>query len=648
MEQLRRREAAAAEGGDGPGWSRHPPEDGGGPAGDSAAWNGSCGRQPAAGPEDDDDQDLPFPSPGCSCRCRGEPAAPPSPAAARRDGSCSLACRNRAAAAAPALPPPRGQEEGEEDGTGEDGAGKGGRRTRRRQRHRSAPKEKEEGGRREAGAGKRPRPARKRSRGDGAGPEEPAGCRGLPARGLLAQALAQARRLGAEAGGWLLCSCCRLGARDLGSVQAGVRSWGRRVGRRARSGSLRAARWLRAGAGLFLRLLWMLCVLLLLLLTLLLGSLRLCWRLGAAALAAGVDRLGGSRRAARLLALLDAAVLRRTWGLLGESRTCRYLWDWLQRRRAPPWAPGGGRTGEPGDVAAGPDGGAPTAGSGEEVSRLLAMAEVPEEELNPFQVLGVEATASDAELKKAYRRLAVLVHPDKNEHPRAEAAFKVLRAAWDIVSSPERRKEYEIKRMAESELTRSMSEFLSRLQDDLKEAMNTMMCSKCQGKHKRFEMDRDPLSARYCAECGGLHPAEEGDFWAESSLLGLKITYFAMMDGKIYDITGAPPRAAPRRLPTCRTSSPASFRGAQDRCRGGPSRRPPRPPGQQPPPGCPRGPRALPPGATRSTRGGRRCVGRSSAERHRGAGQTVLCRARKGLFPIKKIYFSFFFKKKKE
>ncbi|KAM7079829.1 LOW QUALITY PROTEIN: dnaJ homolog subfamily C member 14 [Ciconia maguari] len=534
MEQLRRREAAAAEGGDGPGWSRDPPGDGGGPAGDSAAWNGSCGRQPAAGPEDDDDQDLPFPSPGCSCRCRGEPAAPPSPGAARRDGSCSLTCRNRAAA--PALPPPPGQEEGEEDGTGEDGAGKGGRRARRRQRHRSAPKEKEEGGRREAGAGKRPRPARKRSRGDGTGlpgpAEEPAGC-----RGLLAQALAQARRLGAEAGGWLLCSCCRLGARDLGSVQAGVRSWGRRVGRRARSGSLRAARWLRAGAGLFLRLLWVLCVLLLLLLTLLLGSLRLCWRLGAAALAAGVDRLGGSRRAARLLALLDAAVLRRTWGLLGESRTCRYLWDWLQGRRAPPWAPGGGRTGEPGDVAAGPDGGAPTAGSGEEVSRLLAMAEVPEEELNPFQVLGVEATASDAELKKAYRRLAVLVHPDKNEHPRAEAAFKVLRAAWDIVSSPARRKEYEIKRMAESELTRSMSEFLSRLQDDLKEAMNTMMCSKCQGKHKRFEMDRDPLSARYCAECGGLHPAEEGDFWAESSLLGLKITYFAMMDGKIYDIT---------------------------------------------------------------------------------------------------------------
>ena len=51
-------------------------------------------------------------------------------------------------------------------------------------------------------------------------------------------------------------------------------------------------------------------------------------------------------------------------------------------------------------------------------------------------------------------------------------------------------------------------------------------------------MDREPKNARYCAECKRLHPAEEGDFWAESSMFGLKITYFALMDGKVYDITG--------------------------------------------------------------------------------------------------------------
>nr|DBA32896.1 TPA: hypothetical protein GDO54_000648 [Pyxicephalus adspersus] len=172
-----------------------------------------------------------------------------------------------------------------------------------------------------------------------------------------------------------------------------------------------------------------------------------------------------------------------------------------------------------------------------EMERLLTMADIPEEELNPFQVLGVEMDASDIELKKAYRQLAVLVHPDKNNHPRAEEAFKVLRAAWDTVSNPEKRKEYELKRMSETELAKSMNEFLNKLQDDLKEAMNSMMCSKCQGKHRRFEMDRDPANARYCSECGKMHPAEEGDFWAESSMLGLKITYFALMQGKVFDIT---------------------------------------------------------------------------------------------------------------
>lgn len=50
-----------------------------------------------------------------------------------------------------------------------------------------------------------------------------------------------------------------------------------------------------------------------------------------------------------------------------------------------------------------------TASPEEEVARLLTMAGVPEDELNPFHVLGVEATASDVELEEAYRQLAVMV-----------------------------------------------------------------------------------------------------------------------------------------------------------------------------------------------------------------------------------------------
>lgn len=232
-----------------------------------------------------------------------------------------------------------------------------------------------------------------------------------------------------------------------------------------------------------------------------------------------VLRLGGERG-------------KRYWGAFRESRFWKRMLSLLERVRSrfrrdgrvPPSSPESpGRTGR----------GQP----GQELERLLALAEVPEEELDPFSVLGVEVHATEAELKKAYRQLAVQVHPDKNKHPRAGEAFKVLRAAWDVVSNPETRREYQLKRMAATELSKSMNEFLTKLQDDLKEAMNTMMCTKCEGKHKRFEMDRDPAEARFCAECNRCHSAEEGDLWAESSMLGLRITYFACMDGKVYDIT---------------------------------------------------------------------------------------------------------------
>lgn len=240
----------------------------------------------------------------------------------------------------------------------------------------------------------------------------------------------------------------------------------------------------------------------------------------------------GSQWAKGVLVRVGGERGKRYWTAFQESRFWKRVVSLLERARslfrrdghAPPSTPESpGRTGK----------GQP----GQELERLLALAEVPEDELDPFTVLGVEVHATETELKKAYRQLAVQVHPDKNKHPRAGEAFKVLRAAWDIVSNPETRREYELKRMAATELSKSMNEFLTKLQDDLKEAMNTMMCTKCEGKHKRFEMDREPAEARFCAECNRCHSAEEGDLWAESSMLGLRITYFACMDGKVYDIT---------------------------------------------------------------------------------------------------------------
>ena len=44
---------------------------------------------------------------------------------------------------------------------------------------------------------------------------------------------------------------------------------------------------------------------------------------------------------------------------------------------------------------------------------------------NYYEILGVNKTSSESELKKAYRKLALAFHPDKNKAPGAGEAFKV-------------------------------------------------------------------------------------------------------------------------------------------------------------------------------------------------------------------------------
>jgi len=61
-----------------------------------------------------------------------------------------------------------------------------------------------------------------------------------------------------------------------------------------------------------------------------------------------------------------------------------------------------------------------------------------------YEVLGVARNASDADLKTAYRRLAMKFHPDRNqENPNAEAAFKEVKEAYDILSDSQKRAAYD-------------------------------------------------------------------------------------------------------------------------------------------------------------------------------------------------------------
>ena len=92
-----------------------------------------------------------------------------------------------------------------------------------------------------------------------------------------------------------------------------------------------------------------------------------------------------------------------------------------------------------------------------------------------YEILGISEIATDSEVEKAYRRLAMIYHPDRNPHASAEIKFKEIREAYGVLSDRKRRGRYDRSRFERRQSEDDNDDIDARTSDRRADAEHTNM-----------------------------------------------------------------------------------------------------------------------------------------------------------------------------
>ena len=63
--------------------------------------------------------------------------------------------------------------------------------------------------------------------------------------------------------------------------------------------------------------------------------------------------------------------------------------------------------------------------------------------MNPYEILGIDKSATESEIKKAFRKLSKKYHPDVCKEENADQKFKEVNDAYNILSDPQKKANYD-------------------------------------------------------------------------------------------------------------------------------------------------------------------------------------------------------------